>query len=101
MSSEAASAPGDPARAAPPAAGKLRLFAQLLAPHRGWITVIFVAMLIETAMTIAAPWPLKIVIDNVVGSHKPPDWIHWFRFVSLGHDKLELAAAAAAAMLVI
>jgi subfamily B ATP-binding cassette protein MsbA len=102
MSGKAAATAPDDARA-PAAAhpGKLRLIAGLLAPYRSWIVVIFVAMLIETAMTIAAPWPLKIVIDNVVGSHKPPEWIHWFRFLSLEHDKLELAAAAAAAMLAI
>jgi subfamily B ATP-binding cassette protein MsbA len=102
MSGKAAATAPDDARA-PAAAhpGKLRLIAGLLAPYRGWIVVIFGAMLIETAMTIAAPWPLKIVIDNVVGSHKAPDWIHWFRFLSLEHDKLELAAAAAAAMLAI
>jgi len=105
MSSPAAATPhSDTGAAAPPAAparGKLALIAALLRPYRGWLVVILVAMVIETAMSIAAPWPLKIVIDNVVGSHKPPDWIHWFRFVSLGHDKLELAAAAAAAMLAV
>jgi subfamily B ATP-binding cassette protein MsbA len=98
----AATAPaGAPGAPDAPAGGKRRLVAQLLRPYRGWLAVILVAMLVETAMTIAAPWPLKIVIDNVVGSHKPPDWIHWFRFISLDGDKLELAAAAAVAMLAI
>ena len=39
-----------------------------LRPYRGWLIIVFVAMLIETAMSIAAPWPLKIILDNVVGS---------------------------------
>jgi subfamily B ATP-binding cassette protein MsbA len=99
MSGNAATAPAGAAAA--PAGGKRRLVAQLLRPYRGWLAVILVAMLVETAMTIAAPWPLKIVIDNVVGAHRPPEWLHWFRFVSLEHDKLELAAAAATAMLLI
>ncbi len=32
-------------------------------------------MLIETLMSLAAPWPLKIVLDNVVGNHKLPLWL--------------------------
>jgi ABC-type multidrug transport system fused ATPase/permease subunit len=27
-------------------------------------------MLVETAMSLATPWPLKIILDNVVGDHK-------------------------------
>ena len=39
------------------------------------LLVIFAAMLVQTAMSLAAPWPLKIVIDNVVGTHKVPEWL--------------------------
>jgi subfamily B ATP-binding cassette protein MsbA len=105
MSSKAAatvrSEAGAGAPAAAPAGGKTRLVVQLLRPYRGWVAVILAAMLVETAMTIAAPWPLKIVIDSVVGSHKAPEWLAGFRFLDLGGDKLELAAAAAAALLAI
>ncbi len=91
-------APAAPAR---PAGAKLRLVAALLRPYRGWVAVIFAAMLAQTAMSIAAPWPLKIIIDNVVGSHQPPAWLDWLRFVDLGGDKLELALAAGLAVLLI
>jgi subfamily B ATP-binding cassette protein MsbA len=84
-----------------PAGAKLRLVAALLRPYRGWVAIIFAAMLVQTAMSIAAPWPLKIIIDNVVGSHKPPAWIDALRFLDLGGDKLELAAAAGVAVLLI
>ena len=50
-----------------PAGGKLRLVRRLLNPYRGWLLVILVAMLVQTAMSIAAPWPLKIILDNVIG----------------------------------
>jgi ABC-type multidrug transport system fused ATPase/permease subunit len=50
-----------------PAGGKLRLVRRLLIPYRGWLLVILVAMLVQTAMSIAAPWPLKIILDNVIG----------------------------------
>ena len=46
----------------------------LVQPYRKWLIVVFIAMLIETAMSIAAPWPLKIILDNVVGKHKLPEF---------------------------
>jgi subfamily B ATP-binding cassette protein MsbA len=33
-------------------------------------------MLLETAMSLAAPWPLKIILDNVVGTHRLAPWLH-------------------------
>jgi subfamily B ATP-binding cassette protein MsbA len=37
--------------------------------------VILLAMLVETVASLAGPWPLKIIIDNVVGSHKMSPWL--------------------------
>ena len=51
-----------------PTSRKMRLVREVLRPYRGWFIVVFIAMLFETAMSIAAPWPLKIIIDNVVGN---------------------------------
>jgi ATP-binding cassette, subfamily B, bacterial len=65
------------------------------------LLVIFVAMLLETAMSIAAPWPLKIILDNVIGTHKPPAWLEHFHISPLRGDKMELAAIAAAGSLLI
>ena len=67
----------------------------MVRPYRGWLVVVFVAMLIETAMSIAAPWPLKIIIDNVVGKHKLPEFLAWLRDFSLGEHTLALAGVAA------
>ena len=58
-------------------------------------------MLIETAMSIAAPWPLKIIIDNVVGKHNLPDFLTWLRDFSSGEHTLALAGVAAASAVVI
>ena len=57
----------------------MRLVLELLRPYRGWLLIVFVAMLVQTAMSIAAPWPLKIIIDNVVGNHKLPEFLAWLR----------------------
>ena len=51
------------------------LIRDLIRPYRGTLVVVLLAMLVETAMSLVGPWPLKIVIDNVIGAHKlPPRW---------------------------
>jgi len=55
-------------------------------------------MVVQTAMSLAAPWPLKIILDNVVGSHKLPWWLDDAMKPVLnitGSGKMQIAAAAA------
>ncbi len=78
-----------------------RLVWELIRPYRGWLIIVFVAMLLETAMSIAAPWPLKIIIDNVVGDHKLPEFLTWLRDFSLGEKTLALAGVVALGSVVI
>ena len=73
----------------------------LIRPYRGWLTIIFVAMLVETAMSLAGPWPLKIVIDSVVGHHPMPHWIVSLLGPGIADHKMGLAAAAAVMLVVI
>ena len=89
----------------PPAQGMTRLVLELIRPYRGWLIVVFIAMLFETAMSIAAPWPLKIIIDNVVGKHPLPEFLTWLRdfstfnlagVVALGAVVIALIGAVAA-----
>jgi subfamily B ATP-binding cassette protein MsbA len=47
----------------------------LLRPYRWLVVAVVALMLIQTAMSLAAPWPLKIVLDNVVGHHPMPRWM--------------------------
>ena len=74
----------------------------LLKPYRGSLVMILVAMLVQTAMSVAAPWPLKIILDNVVGEHKLTPWLDDFLrpFMSSG-TKMQIAAAAAIATVLI
>src|SRR6516165_3793670 len=81
--------------------GKMQLVAELLRPYRGWLTIILLAMLVETAMSLAAPWPLKVILDNVVGTHKAPEWLAPFRRSLLGGHKMELAVVAGIATVLI
>src|SRR3984957_3841002 len=54
----------------------LRFIGSLLRPYRRTLVLIFLAMLVETVMSLATPWPLKIILDNVVGTHKLSPWLH-------------------------
>jgi len=90
-----------PAAAPVPEGSKLYLVRQLLRPYRGWLAIILAAMLVQTVMSLAAPWPLKIVIDNVVGGHKAPEWLAALHIAVLTGGKLELAAIAAIGLVLI
>jgi subfamily B ATP-binding cassette protein MsbA len=75
------------------------LLRELLRPRRATLAVILAAMLVQTLMTLAAPWPLKIVIDFVIGNHRQ---FHWIMFLigTMG-TKTRLAEAAGIATVVI
>jgi subfamily B ATP-binding cassette protein MsbA len=79
----------------------VRLVARLLRPYRGWAAIILLATLFETAMSLAAPWPLKIILDNVLGGHKPPHWLHHVAKWMPGHSVIRIAAVAAVAVVII
>src|SRR6201989_3156934 len=79
-----------------------RLIRELILPYRRSLLVILLAMLVETAMSLAAPWPLKIIIDNVVGHHRLTPWLdHLLRPMLEGGQKMQVAALAALAAMVI
>jgi ABC-type multidrug transport system fused ATPase/permease subunit len=58
-------------------------------------------MLVETIAGLAAPWPLKIVIDSAVGNHAAPHWAVRLIGPALAADGRALAALAAAGMVLI
>jgi ABC-type multidrug transport system fused ATPase/permease subunit len=68
---------------------------ELVKPYRKWLLVIFCAMLLETLSTMASPWPLKFVLDSVVGHHPLPHWLAWLNETRLGSKTVGLAGAVA------
>jgi ABC-type multidrug transport system fused ATPase/permease subunit len=80
----------------------LRLVRDLIRPYLGSLCVILAAMLVQTVASLAAPWPLKVVLDNVVGRHKLPLWLdrQLTPFLN-GGNKMSIALAAAAAVVAI
>src|SRR5208283_5019023 len=108
MSSHARSeAPGDPLSAAapnkaPPKDMQLRqLVLELIRPYHGWLAIVFVAMLAEIAMSLAAPWPLKLVLDDALVNHKLPGWLAWAHEYGIGRSALGVAVFAGLSTLVI
>jgi ABC-type multidrug transport system fused ATPase/permease subunit len=80
----------------------LPLIASLLRPYRRILVVILAAMLLQMAMTVAAPWPLKVILDNVAGAHHLPAWLaHFLQPFLSESNKMSIAAAAAIATVVI
>jgi ABC-type multidrug transport system fused ATPase/permease subunit len=70
------------------------LLVELLRPYRRLIAGSLAATLVQMAAGLAAPWPLKSVLDNVVGNRPAPLWIFWLLPILGGSGKFQLAAAA-------
>jgi subfamily B ATP-binding cassette protein MsbA len=79
----------------------LPLVRELVRPYRGWLTIILLAMLVQTAASLAAPWPLKIVLDNVIGHHPLPEWLARLLGNAVVDHKMALAGAAAIGVILI
>ncbi len=78
-----------------------RLAFQQIRPYRKWVSLILAAMLVEALMGIASPWPLKIIIDNVIGSQPLPSWLQWVDTSLIGRTKMALALATALLLVLI
>ncbi|MBV8629642.1 MAG: ABC transporter ATP-binding protein [Silvibacterium sp.] len=80
----------------------LKFVAGLIRPYRGRLVFILLAMLIETLTSLAAPWPLKVILDSVVGNRKLSPWLHhFFGPAAEGGSKLHFASIAAVAFVLI
>jgi ABC-type multidrug transport system fused ATPase/permease subunit len=81
--------------------GMAGLVVDLARPYRAWLVLILAAMLVETIAGLAGPWPMKIVIDNVVGHDRIPEWAAQLLGPSRARDGRALAAMAAASLVLI
>jgi ABC-type multidrug transport system fused ATPase/permease subunit len=75
--------------------------AELVRPYRRWLLIVLAAMLIETLMSLAAPWPLKLVLDDALGTHKLPAVLEWAHEYGFGRHTLGVALFAGALTIVI
>jgi ATP-binding cassette subfamily B protein len=81
---------------------KRRVFiGALLKPHIGSLVLGFIAVLGESAANLLEPWPLKLVLDNVLRSKDTDSWIFRLAHATAGGDKLAIVKFACAAVLAI
>jgi ABC-type multidrug transport system fused ATPase/permease subunit len=90
------------ARAAPvPDSSMTSLVLALVRPYSAWLLVVFIAMLVEIAMSLASPWPLKLVLDDALGNHQLPAWLAWAHDYGIGRHALGVALFAGIATVII
>ncbi|HXI40287.1 MAG TPA: hypothetical protein VNH83_09915, partial [Bryobacteraceae bacterium] len=82
------------------ASAKLRI-SHLIRPHWRALTIALLAVLGVTLTDVVEPWPIKIVIDNLLQSKKLPGWLGEFVSGTFGQDKLAILNFAVAAVAVI
>lgn len=78
-----------------------RLVVDMLRPYWGRLVIVFLAMLAEIAASLAAPWTLKLVLDDALGNHKLPEWLAWAHDYGFGRHAMGVALFAGLATLVI
>jgi subfamily B ATP-binding cassette protein MsbA len=71
----------------------------LARPYWRWVGVVMVTMLVETAMSLAAPWPIKVVLDSVLSGQPVPPPLAWL--VGDAPSRLTLLDASVVATVVI
>jgi ABC-type multidrug transport system fused ATPase/permease subunit len=76
------------------------LVQHVLRPYKGPLTIAFIAMLVETLADLAQPWPLKVVLDNVLGHHPLPHFLDHFKDLLGSHKGGTIAVAAVATVVI-
>ena len=74
-----------------------KLVRELVRPYHRWLAVVFAAMMLQTLMSLAAPWPLKLILDDAVGHRHLPEALAWVH--DLGIDRSAMGVALFAAVL--
>ena len=73
----------------------------LLKPHSKILALGLVAVIGEGVANLLQPWPLKIVLDNVLKSREIHGWLNGFIQSTVGPDRLAALEFAAVAVLAI
>jgi ATP-binding cassette subfamily B protein len=73
----------------------------LLKPHWKLLAIGFLGVLGEGVANLLEPWPLKVVLDNVLRSKPTQGWLNSWILSTFGNDKLGVLKFAALAVLAI
>lgn len=74
---------------------KRLVFDYLLRPHWKALLIAFFAVALESVADLMEPWPIKVVLDYVIGQKPPPEWMANFIDSVFGRDKLAVLNFAA------
>lgn len=74
---------------------------ELLRPHVGALIIGLLAVAGEGTANLLQPWPLKIVLDDVLRSHESHAWVMRWMHTLIGVDKLAMLRFACLAVLAI
>ena len=77
----------------------IRFALRLVRPYWRWLLIVLGAMLVDTAMGLASPWPLKIVLDSVFDENPMPAAFVWL--VGANADRLARLNVAVVTTMVI
>src|SRR5215510_10371044 len=75
------------------------LITRMLKPHWKMLLVALVAVMFESFADLLEPWPIKVVLDYVIGSKPAPDWLATLTNIAPGHDKSAILTLAAMAVI--
>ena len=75
--------------------------AQLLKPHRAALLFGLLAVIGESIASLLEPWPLKIVLDNVLKSQPTHGWLNKLVVSIAGKDSFKVLTVAAGMVLVV
>jgi ATP-binding cassette, subfamily B, bacterial len=65
-------------------------FRESLRPYRARLVLGLVALTVSVGAEVAEPWPLKLIVDSVLGNHPLPGWMP--EWVQTGSKDTQLAA---------
>jgi len=74
---------------------------ELLRPHVLALGLGFLAVIGESIASLLEPWPLKIVLDNVLKTRPIHGWLNRFVLSTAGEDKIAVLKFACACVIVI
>jgi ATP-binding cassette subfamily B protein len=81
--------------------GRAITLSGLALPHVVNLTIGSAAIIFEGAMSLAEPWPLKIVLDTVLKTKPEHGWFHQCLAATIGTDRIATVSLAAIAVMAI
>ena len=53
---------------------KIRRLLPYVWPHRRGLTIVLTTLILGVALDVLLPWPIKILVDNILGKQPLPEW---------------------------